>query len=1021
MMLDLPRRSLALSALLGLLAPALLSAQTVKLNGPLAQPHGGDILRFDVSPDGTRAVYLADQALDGTYELFATKPSAGSPAVRIAGPEIEQGDVTNFWIGPQGRRVVLIGKLLDVGVTELFSVAIDGGVVQRLSAPMPLGGNVLSTADSVQITPDESRVVYAADQDQNNVNELFSVPIAGGTPVQLNPELPGQQVRSFHLSPDGAHVVFRVLHGAAQVNELYAVPVAGGTAVKLSPDGRDTGVEYLIDGSNARAVFAARTGVGQFQQLYARALDGSGAPLPLLADPVISISQLRSNLDGTRVACVLGNQQARLVSARTDGGGSLVLDVVSDGFVYPSLTLTPDGATAVYVTLVPGGLEHLRRAALDGTVPAADIDLPNGGVFELSPDGQHVLYASGSLSIARLDLATPPLELAPDFPARFAFGPAGQRVVFTSKGADNTGSQELFSVPAAGGKAPTQLTPPFVFGGNVDESAALAFRVSALGRVVYVADLLEDERFELFGVPVAGGNNVRLSTEMPIGPIEGDVLTHVVTADGHHAVYLADETQNDRPELFSSRTDGTTAPVPLHPLEDGEIVSAFDVTPDGSTVVFWIDDGSLDRELRAVPVGGGTSLLLFGPGHASPRIALDPTSTRALVPLESAGTISLASIELDGLSPPTMLDVGQQFGTLRFTPDGSRALYLETTDGNTSLRSVPTDGSAGALTLDQGHGFQSNSDSVTPDGAQALYIADGLTPGQFEAFVVPLDVSALPRRLNAPLPALGAVLQVRAVGAFAFYVASQDSPDRRELYRVPLDGSAPAVKLNAPLVAGGHVTLFAVTPDGARVVYHADQEVNERYELYGAPADGSGPVAKLNPPVGQGDVGGDLFFDDLLRDVFALSPDGARVAFRADATRPGARELFVAPTDGSAPARRVSRPASTGDTVLGGYAFAPSGAEIAFTAVEGWFDGGQAVSVFHARTDAQRPAKRVDTGSFDAFFRRPFKLPLTLLPDGRRLVYSLDAETRSVVELFSATLGRLRPQDAPTEFRTRKL
>jgi hypothetical protein len=355
------------------------------------------------------------------------------------------------------------------------------------------------------------------------------------------------------------------------------------------------------------------------------------------------------------------------------------------------------------------------------------------------------------------------------------------------------------------------------------------------------------------------------------------------------------------------------------------------------------------------------------------------------------------------------------------TQRGSRALYLETTDGNTSLRSVPTDGPAGALTLDQGHRFLGNSESVTSDGAQAVYLADGLTPNHFDAFVVPLDASAPPRRLNAPLPPLGSVTQVRATGTFAFYVASQDSPDKRELYRVPLDGSAPAVKLSALLVVAGNVTLFAVTPDGARVVYHADQELDERYELYGAPADGSDPVVKLNPPVGQGDVGGDLFFDDLLRDVFALSPDGARVAFRADATRPDARELFVVPTDGSAPARRVSRPASTGDTVLGGYTFAPSGAEIAFTAVEGWLSGGQAVSVFHALTDAQRPAKRVDTGSFDAFLLRPFKLALTLLPHGRRIVYSLDAETRSVVELFSAPLGRLRPQSGPTEFRTRQL
>jgi hypothetical protein len=68
-------------------------------------------------------------------------------------------------------------------LSELFSVPIDGGAPVRLNAPLAPGGIVTD----MEISPDSARVVYRADQDQDNVFELFSVPLAGGTPVQLNP------------------------------------------------------------------------------------------------------------------------------------------------------------------------------------------------------------------------------------------------------------------------------------------------------------------------------------------------------------------------------------------------------------------------------------------------------------------------------------------------------------------------------------------------------------------------------------------------------------------------------------------------------------------------------------------------------------------------------------------------------------------------------------------------------------------------------------------------------------------
>src|SRR5262245_14760776 len=47
--------------------------------------------------------------------------------------------------------------------------------------------------------------------------------------------------------------------------------------------------------------------------------------------------------------------------------------------------------------------------------------------------------------------------------------------------------------------------------------------------------------------------------------------------------------------------------------------------------------------------------------------------------------------------------------------------------------------------------------------------------------------------------------------------------------------SEPATKLNAPPVSGGDVLdTFQVSPDRARIVYRADQDVNDRTELFSA-------------------------------------------------------------------------------------------------------------------------------------------------------------------------------------------
>jgi hypothetical protein len=64
-------------------------------------------------------------------------------------------------------------------VYELYSVPIDASASPvKLNGPLVAGGDVLLESTStlrVQITPDGTRVLYVADQDTDEVLELYSV------------------------------------------------------------------------------------------------------------------------------------------------------------------------------------------------------------------------------------------------------------------------------------------------------------------------------------------------------------------------------------------------------------------------------------------------------------------------------------------------------------------------------------------------------------------------------------------------------------------------------------------------------------------------------------------------------------------------------------------------------------------------------------------------------------------------------------------------------------------------------
>lgn len=205
----------------------------IKLNGSLVS--GGDVFAYQISPDGGRVVYRADQDTDNVFELYSVPLVGGTPGIKLNSNLVSGGDVSIFRISPDGNRVVYGADQDAFTRLELYSVSINGptGSAIKLNGPLVANGEV----SDFQISPDSRRVVYRADQDTDEVMEIFSVSILGptGSGIKLHAQGPNSDVDLFQISSDSRRVVYRADQDTDQVSEIFSVPIEGGTpGIKLN-------------------------------------------------------------------------------------------------------------------------------------------------------------------------------------------------------------------------------------------------------------------------------------------------------------------------------------------------------------------------------------------------------------------------------------------------------------------------------------------------------------------------------------------------------------------------------------------------------------------------------------------------------------------------------------------------------------------------------------------------------------------------------------------------------------------
>lgn len=504
----------------------------------------------------------------------------------LTGTLPEHVNFMNILFSPDAQWVVFRANIDRAEVDELYSVPAGGGKLVKLNSPLPERGYVRYA----EISPDGSRVLYLADQEAANRVELYSVPIEGGEADKLNETLvAGGRVHSFKIDPGSRRVLYRADQDIDEVNELYSVPLSGGMAVKLNkPLSPGLNVyEYTTDPSSGMALYRAKETPGGPDMLFSAPIMGGG--------PVANLNQ--PNTHSVTFFEVMPLSPFVVFMAKENGSNF----------------------TELFINYTGGGALKKRSIALEAG--------QNVIGFRISPDGGQIVYnvAAGN-QITYGDLwrtwpdSGPSLPLTEGTAARYGIYPFGfqftgnsQRVVYLYQ-KDGSSPRILQSVRADGAdldRADLQIPAR----GHV----VAGFRLSPDGKWVvfedYEAATLERT---LFAVPADGGSQVPF----------GKSSAYQISPDSQRVVFQRYSPGDNNLDLLSALLSGGELRN-LSRMESGESAYYPMFNADGRWMAFIaIVNAGRGRELR---LSDGSEPLPVTPSPTGGPME-GPTATHAVTP-----------------------------------------------------------------------------------------------------------------------------------------------------------------------------------------------------------------------------------------------------------------------------------------------------------------------------------------------------------------------------------------------------
>ncbi len=544
---------------------------------PAASPQAPGVRTY--GPGATR-IDLAERPRE-ERPLFGTLSRSVEPAIaatrKISGLPMV-GYVRSFAVSPNGTYAVYIADQEVLARTELYSVRVDGTAAPiKISAGLPFGAGDLGVS-AFQITSDSARVVFRADANAGGGNDdLFSAPIDGASAaVQLN--LAAQRpVSAFGLAPSGAWALFLAPDTAfgGGGSELYAASIATAASAKQISDARRTiaaGTVVFADFSpdSVRAIYSADAvtdGVYQwFSVPLAAAAPGSDIQLSLALGSVslAAITPNSARVVYTADELVLGRTE--IFSVPIGGGTKLRLDAAMAGDGVVALALSPDGTRVAYLAdQTTAGVIEVYSAQVAVASSSIRLNTPLAGTqiadsVNVGPDSATVLYEAdqsvpGTVELYRVAIgggapATLHSLVVPYDAGYFqdrGTPVLGRRAVYPVLGT----AADLYSVPFDGSGAFVRLNDLLAAGQTV-HSAFLPSPTARLLAYGVGSTSAGAATPRIHAVPVR-----RDLAPEALNTVAGTlgVLDYAIATGETRAVYLQDQDTSGKPELYSRDLD----------------------------------------------------------------------------------------------------------------------------------------------------------------------------------------------------------------------------------------------------------------------------------------------------------------------------------------------------------------------------------------------------------------------------------------------------------------------------------
>lgn len=267
---------------------------------------------IQVTPDGSTLIFSDNRADedagngdDLTYSAPIAVPGASTLITPDTVTEIDTGSYAQL-----GSSLVFSGNGGDGGAGLLqgngaaedrfYSISIDGtGVPVEIPVNnFPADGDI----DNMRITPDGQTIVFIGDLTDDNVNEIYTLPIAGGDATKvLTGVNPVTDITSLVISPDGQTIAFVGDVISNGINEAFTVPITGGFPLRISEPsdrgdfdviGRPGTMEFSADGQSLYYLSDGRA--NGLTELYVTSVVPVPEPTALVLGAMAGMTLLRS-------------------------------------------------------------------------------------------------------------------------------------------------------------------------------------------------------------------------------------------------------------------------------------------------------------------------------------------------------------------------------------------------------------------------------------------------------------------------------------------------------------------------------------------------------------------------------------------------------------------------------------------------------------------------------------------------------------------------------------------------------